>query len=133
LCSVGKGSGEALVTTSPLLIVEDQPAIQMLLEDIFEGAGFAVRVAGNGAEALAVLEDDELKLAGLITDIRLGTGLTGWDIARQARERRPDLPVIYITGFSEESWTARGVPNSVLVPKPFTPASILTAVRGLLQ
>ena len=118
--------------TSPLLIVEDEPAIQMLLEDIFEDAGFALRVVGNGAQAIAILDDDALELTGLITDIRLGPGLTGWDIAREARERRPNLPVIYITGFSEESWTARGVQNSVLVPKPFTPASILSALRGLL-
>jgi DNA-binding response OmpR family regulator len=121
------------VKTAPLLIVEDEPAIQMLLEDIFEDAGFAVLVVGDSAQALAMLDEEHFEPAGLITDIRLGPGLTGWDIARQAREKHPDLPVVYITGFSEESWTARGVPHSVLVSKPFTPASILKAIRDLLS
>lgn len=121
------------MNTSPLLIVEDEPAIQMLLEDIFEDAGFGVRLASNGVQALAALDEEGLELAALITDIRLGPGLSGWDIARKARENRPNLPVVYISGFSEESWTARGVPNSLLVPKPFTPASILDAVRSLLR
>jgi CheY-like chemotaxis protein len=68
----------------------------------------------------------------LVTDIELGGRLTGWDVAQRARELKPDLPVIYMTGNSGDEWASRGVPNSVLITKPFAPAQIVTAVSQAL-
>jgi len=59
--------------------------------------------------------------------------MTGWDIARHARQLNPELPVIYVTGASAHEWGAMGVPNSVLLSKPFAPAQLLTAVSQLLN
>lgn len=71
-------------------------------------------------------------LAGLVTDIRLGVGPSGWDLARQARRSRPDLPIIYMTGDSGADWPAEGVPRSLVVQKPFASGQIVTALSNLL-
>jgi DNA-binding response OmpR family regulator len=68
-----------------------------------------------------------------VTDINLGHGpLSGWDVARRGKEVNP-VPVVYMTGDSAAHWAAQGVPNSVLLTKPFAPAQLLTAVSQLLN
>ena len=69
----------------------------------------------------------------MITDIKLGSKVTGWDVARHGRELNPDLPVVYVTGSEGHDWASLGVPNSVLIEKPFAPAQVLTAVSQLLN
>ncbi|GAC1046202.1 hypothetical protein thsrh120_62090 [Rhizobium sp. No.120] len=57
----------------------------------------------------------------------------GWDLARRARELQPVMPVIYVTGDSAQDWAAQGVPNSVLLQKPFVHAQLVTALTTLLN
>jgi CheY-like chemotaxis protein len=116
-----------------LLLVEDEPIILMATQDDLEEGGFAVVTATNGAEALAVLGERHSQLAGVITDIRLGDGPNGWDVARHARELNHEIPVVYISGDSASEWPVNGVPRSVVIPKPFVPAQILTAISNLLN
>jgi len=94
--------------------------------------GYDVIWSGGGMEALGMLDDRVAEIAGLITDIRLGEGPSGWKVAHHGRELRPELPVVYMTGDSAGDWTARGVPNSVLLQKPFAPAQLVTAISTLL-
>ena len=70
--------------------------------------------------------------SGLVTDIRLPGGPDGWEIARRARELRSDLPIVYTTADSAADWPARGVPNSVVVQKPYAGAQLLTAISTLM-
>ncbi|MBN8896793.1 MAG: hypothetical protein J0H35_01190, partial [Rhodospirillales bacterium] len=63
----------------------------------------------------------------------LGTGLDGWALARRARERLPDLPVVYMSGEKDRDWAAYGVPHSIMIPKPFVPAQLITAIASLLN
>jgi len=121
--------------TSPvlLLVVEDEPAIQMLIEAVLEDAGFEVRTAGFGQEAVDILDDNTVQPVGLITDVRLGAGFKGWDVARHARERHPEIAVVYVTGDSAADWAAYGVPRSLLLPKPFANAQLVTAMTTLLN
>jgi CheY-like chemotaxis protein len=99
-----------------------------------EGAGFAVVTASNGHEAIALLEREGAPLVrALLTDIDLGTEVNGWDVARHARELYPGIPVVYVTGGSAEEWSAHGVPNSVVICKPFVPIQVVTAVSQLLN
>ncbi len=117
-----------------VLIVEDEAIIRDLLETALTEAGYEVELAQNSGDALSTLDRRGEQLRALVTDINLGAGtVTGWDIAKRAREIRPDLPVVYTTGDSGHEWSARGVPNSVLVTKPFAPAQITTAVSQLLN
>ena len=70
----------------------------------------------------------------MVTDVNLPPGdVTGWDVAKRARELHPELPVVYMTGAGGNDWASHGVPNSVLVPKPFAPAQVITAVSQLLN
>ncbi|MHC2621524.1 CheY-like chemotaxis protein [Bradyrhizobium huanghuaihaiense] len=67
----------------------------------------------------------------LLTDINLGGGISGWELAQQIREISPDFPVVYMTSASAPDWKSRGVGGSVLIQKPFAPAQ-LAAVSQLL-
>jgi two-component system, cell cycle response regulator CpdR len=115
-----------------LLLVDDESLIVHMLADALTEAGYKVLTARTGDEAVTALSGEN-GLAGLITDIRLGAGPDGWDIARHARELKPGFPIVYMTGDSSHDWSARGVPNSVVVSKPFAPAQIVTAISGLLN
>lgn len=83
----------------------------MLLEEL-EEAGFNVIVASSGTEALRTLNEQSDKLQGVITDINLGDGPDGWDVARTARELSSGLPIVYVSAASEHEWTSEGVPAS---------------------
>jgi len=115
-----------------LLLVEDEPLISLAAHDALEAGGFTLVMAEDGDQAMKVLESRHQQLSGLITDVRLGSGPSGWDVARLAREVKPDLPVVYTTGDSAHEWTAQGVPNSVMVQKPYAPAQLTTAISTLL-
>lgn len=116
------------------MVVEDEPLIQELVEQALSEAGFEMAVAPTGEDALAMLEAPDANFRALVTDVNLGSGkLAGWDVARKGREINPELPVVYMTGDSGNQWASEGVPNSVLVTKPFAPAQIVTAVAQLLM
>ena len=116
-----------------VLIAEDEDAIRILLKSSFEDGGFTVALASSGEEAIAAFEAKGDAVRALVTDINLGSKSSGWDVARHAREMNPDLPVVYVTGAEGHDWASRGVPNSVLIAKPFAPAQVLTAVSQLLN
>jgi DNA-binding response OmpR family regulator len=65
--------------------------------------------------------------------VKLKGATSGWDLAHMARERAPDLPVIYMTGRSADDWAKLGVPSSILLAKPFAPAQLVTAASRLLN
>ena len=116
-----------------VLIAEDEAEIRNILQASFEEGGFAVLLALSGEEATTALEANRGVVRALITDIKLGSAVTGWDVARHARELNPDLPIVYITGSEGHDWASLGVPNSVMIAKPFAPAQVLTAVSQLLN
>ena len=116
-----------------VLIAENESEIRLVLQDSFEDGGFEVILASSGEEAIAALDANADTVRALLTDINLETTVLGWDVARHARELRPDLPVVYMTGGDGHEWAALGVPNSVLITKPFAPAQALTAVSQLLN
>jgi DNA-binding LytR/AlgR family response regulator len=68
-----------------------------------------------------------------MTDVDLGSKVTGWVVAKRARELDADVPIIYMTGGSAHDWAANGVPNSLLINKSFAPAQIVTAISQLLN
>ena len=116
-----------------VLIAENEAAIRETLQASFEDGGFAVVLASSGEEAMAALEANGAGVRALITDIKLDSTVTGWDVARHGRELNPNLPVVYVTASEGHDWASLGVPNSVLIEKPFAPAQVLTAVSQLLN
>ncbi|UVC12624.1 response regulator (plasmid) [Rhizobium sp. TH2] len=114
-----------------ILVVEDDALLLMETETILREAGFDIFTANDGRSAVAEINNGEM--VALVTDINLGTGPNGWDVARLARETRPELPVVYVSGEHSPEWTARGVPNSIMVAKPYAPAQLVTAIATLLN
>lgn len=121
------------MTMNPLLLVaEDELMLHLVLEDELTAAGYEVLFVTSGAKAIEQLRLNSEKFSALITDIRLGTGANGWDVAHRARELVPSLPVLYMTGDSAKEWAANGVPKSLLLSKPFAMAQLVTAVSQLI-
>ena len=116
------------LTGCRVLVVDDEAMIRFMVTDEFEHQGCSVETAADGAEALAVLIDDgEFDL--MVTDIRMPR-LDGWTLAERAREVRPQLPVVYVTGFTDV--LARPVPGAEVLGKPFRPADLVAAAERLI-
>ena len=116
-----------------ILVVEDDRAAGEEMKRALEDAGFRVLLVESGEKATSAFDENAGEVGGLIADVKLGGNVSGWDVARHAREVNHDLPVVYITGFFVEDWASQGVPKSTLVQKPFAPAQIITAVSSLLN
>jgi CheY-like chemotaxis protein len=113
-----------------ILLVEDEALVLMDLETVLAEGGFAVETCMSGREAVDRLSDSHI---ALVTDIRLGSGADGWEVARRAREVNSNIAVVYMSGDSAGEWTARGVPGSVMLKKPFASAQLVMAVAGLIN
>lgn len=73
------------------------------------------------------------QILGPVSDINLNGTKNGWELARQIREIDPVFPVVYITGAAADEWGSQGVPDSILLHKPFAPAQLVTAISQLLN
>ena len=122
-----------------MLVVEDDPLIQQLVEEALNEGGFEAAIVASGEEALtllnggAAISDSAVVYRALVTDINLKGRLDGWHVAKKAREIDPAFPIIYVTGAAAGEWPVHGVPNSILLEKPFAPAQLVTAVSNLLN
>lgn len=103
------------------------------MQEVLESGGYEVVAASSGEIAMSLIIQANCPYAGLITDIRLGGEIDGWALAREARGRIPDICVIYVTGDSAGDWSAKGVPQSLVLQKPVANAQILTGISMLLN
>tara|TARA_R110000868_G_scaffold366516_2_gene629440 strand:+ start:1554 stop:1928 length:375 start_codon:yes stop_codon:yes gene_type:complete len=116
------------------LVVEDETLIEEVVVSGLEDAGYAVATAQSAEDAITLLEKADSVVRAVVTDVNLVPNkLTGWDVARRARELTADIPIVYMSGASGHDWTSHGVPNSVLIAKPFAIGQIVTAVSQLLN
>ena len=112
-----------------VLVVEDEVMLLQLLAEELEEFGYRVLPTMRGDEALKELRASAEAIDLLITDIRLPGTLDGWSIAEEARRIKPELPIIYVTGYSANA--PREVPGSILIAKPYRLAAIISAARQL--
>ena len=126
--------GENAVPEAPvILVVEDDPLLQGLLEDALTTGGFEVVFVTSSEQAMDLFQRGEVKCSALATDITLREEMNGWQLAVVARQMDANLPVVYMTAASGGEWASQGVPNSILLQKPFAPAQLVTAVSQLLN
>jgi signal transduction histidine kinase len=120
-------------TGETVLVVEDEDAVRHACRRILERAGFNVLEAANGPQVLAELADDPVDL--LLTDVIMPGGLSGRELAERLQENRPDLRVLFMSGYNADAIATRGVldPGVSVVEKPFTSADLLGKVRELLS
>lgn len=115
-----------------VLLVEDEDLLREMLEETLPEAGYGVISAAAGEEATDLLSGTPLPRA-LVTDIDLGRArMDGWELARLAQKNDPGCVILYVSGDSAHRWAANGVPQSVLLAKPFAPAQLVEAVSSLL-
>jgi CheY-like chemotaxis protein len=125
--------GSALTESPLILVVEDEYPLQGVVEEALIDGGFETDILSSGEEALTLFRGRIKNYRALVTDVSLKGAMSGWDVARQIREIDPHCPVIYMTGAAADEWASRGVPNSILLQKPFAPAQLVTAVSQLLN
>jgi DNA-binding response OmpR family regulator len=117
-----------------ILVVEDDTLIQGVVEEALADGGYRIVIASSGENAVKLIAAADGKYRALVTDINLGRNMVdGWEVARHAREIDPAFPVIYMSGDSATDWSSKGVPNSIMLTKPFAPAQLVTAVSQLLN
>jgi CheY-like chemotaxis protein len=116
-----------------VLLVEDDDAVRAVLARVLAREGFPTLLAGSAAEALRLFERAPRPPAILVSDVIL-PDRPGPVLARALARRRPDLPVLFISGYEAEDLQSRGdLPAGVpLLPKPFTPADLVQAIRSCL-
>jgi CheY-like chemotaxis protein len=117
-----------------ILLVEDSELIQRAVQVILGGGGFEIATASSGEQAVELLNAANGKYRALVTDINLGPNkIEGWEVAQHARGINSEFPVAYMTADAAEDWASKGVPNSIMLSKPFAAAQLVTAVSQLLN
>ena len=111
-----------------ILFVEDNRISSLLNCLILREAGYDVVEAFCAQEALEIIDKHE-PLSALITDINLGVGGDGFDVARGARIAYPRLPVVYISAAAAARFALEGVERSEFIDKPFHPARMMEALE----
>jgi DNA-binding response OmpR family regulator len=115
-----------------LLIVDDDPQLQGLLEQAFSDAGYDVALSQDGVRAMALLEHRSFTPDVVIVDLHLGEGPDGWRVAQRARQLHPEVPVIYMTGKWRHDMRPEWAPVGVPMMKPFTTSQMLAVTQALL-
>ncbi|MDB6452871.1 ATP-binding protein [Falsirhodobacter sp. 20TX0035] len=117
-----------------VLVTDDEPIIRMLLVDVIEDLGLTALEAGDGPQALKILRSDT-PIDLLITDVGLPNGMNGRQVADAARELRPGLKVMFVTGYAETTvlGQTRLDPGMEIMTKPFDIGTLSDRVRRLLD
>ncbi|CAN5476251.1 response regulator [soil metagenome] len=116
------------MTIARILFVEDNRISSLLNCLVLRDVGYEVVEAFCAEEALEIIDKHE-PLAALITDINLGAGGDGFDVARCARTAYPHLPVVYISAAAAARFAQEGVECSEFIDKPFHPSRMVEALE----
>jgi DNA-binding response OmpR family regulator len=116
-----------------VLLVEDDTMVRLTLADFFEAAGCDFLEASNAEDAMTILGDPSQPIDILVTDLNLGPGEDGLALAAKARQRRPELWVVYETGSPEMLANRALAPWEQVFRKPFDPMALAATVSALSQ
>jgi CheY-like chemotaxis protein len=117
-----------------VLVVDDEPLIRLLVVEVLEELGFTAIEAGDGPSGLKILQS-EARLDLLITDVGLPGGMNGRQMADAARETRPDLKVLFITGYAENAVVGHGHLDHGMhvMTKPFALEQLTERIKALIE
>jgi PAS domain S-box-containing protein len=116
-----------------VLVVEDETAVRELVVDVLEELGYRALEASDGPSGLKLLESGA-RIDLLVTDVGL-PGLNGRQLADHAREHRPGLRVLFMTGYAENATIANGFlePGMQMITKPFAIEALATRIRDMIE
>jgi CheY-like chemotaxis protein len=122
------GAGEVV------LVIDDDPTVRMLVSEVLTDLGYAVMEAGDGPTGLKIL-DSGARIDLLITDVGLPGGMNGRQVADAARVKRPDLKVLFITGYAENAVIGKGRlgKGMFVVTKPFQLDMLAQRIREIIE
>ena len=117
-----------------ILLVEDEGAVRSLAKQVLEQNGYTVLEASNGGEALVFADQHRGRISLLITDVVM-PGMSGPDVAERLASLRPEIRVLYISGYTDNAIGDGGVVEMGMayLSKPFSPDALLLKVRGILD
>jgi PAS domain S-box-containing protein len=117
-----------------VLVVDDEPTVRMLVTEVIEDLGFTALEAADAATGLAILQSGA-KLDLLVSDVGLPGGMNGRQMADAARLVRPELKVLFITGYAENAVIGNGqlAPGMHVLTKPFPIEVLADRLRQLLE
>ncbi|KPX81293.1 Sensory box histidine kinase/response regulator [Pseudomonas meliae] len=122
------------ISDETILVVDDEPAVRLLIAELLEDLGYTILQAERGADALTILQS-KAAIDLLITDVGLPGGMNGRQVADAARDVRPDLKILFVTGYAENAALAHDTlePGMHVLPKPFAIAELIGRVTELLE
>jgi len=115
-----------------VLVVDDEPSVRMLVIEVLEELGYAAIEAADGVSGLKVLQSDA-RIDLLITDVGLPGGMNGRQMTEAARQKRPNLKVLFITGYAENAAISNGhlEPGTHVLTKPFAMEKLASKIQAI--
>jgi CheY-like chemotaxis protein len=122
------GEGETV------LVIDDEPTVRMLIVEVLSEAGYNAIEAQDGPSGLKILQSDA-RIDLLITDVGLPGGMNGRQVADAARVQRPELKVLFVTGFAENAAFGNGhLPSGMeVMSKPFVMADLANKISEIID
>jgi len=117
-----------------ILIADDEPTVRRVAEVITRRLGFSTISATNGHEAIDKFRECGGEVAAIVLDVTM-PGLNGFEVLKQIRAENPHVPVVFVSGYSEEDIGAeiRGVPKAVFLQKPYRLVQLVDAFKKVLD
>jgi PAS domain S-box-containing protein len=127
-------SPPAATGAGTILLIEDEPGVRLMTSRSLQEYGYGVVEASGSHQALEVLEGGDGRIDLLVTDVVL-PGMDGPELARRAAELRPELPVLFVSGYTDDEILRRGLlqEGQPFLQKPFTPEALAAKVAALLN
>ena len=117
-----------------VLVIDDEPMVRMLIVEVLDEAGFRALEADDGPSGLQLLEQHP-DIALLVTDVGLPGGMNGRQVADAARQTRPDLKVLFVTGYAENAAVGNGLldPGMEIITKPFVMTELAAKISEMID
>lgn len=117
-----------------ILVVDDEDSIRNLAALVLESEGYRVLKAQHSDEALLIMDAERDNIQLLLTDVRMDPYLNGCELAKCMRLMRPDITVLYISGYTHNAMVQQEVEDqrASFLAKPFSPRDLVEKVQGVL-